>query len=347
MAPVARPAEIEAQAVPDFVLHWVKELNVVRQPIVKLKGGNNNRVYRCGSETNLYVIKGYEECPPGTRNRMKAEVEFLRFAGEAAQEFVPQLIEVDWTRRCVLLEYLSGKTYQYGYVPTEGDLDVVCEFARRINSYRQEAEQLITMNAAEGYIRLTEHLENVSDRIKNMSVEHLPECHKKKAEQLLENIQIRLNKTENQTTTKIERGELSDAINKDSLCISPSDFGFHNAIGNEGSIKFIDFEFAGWDDPAKLVSDFVLQPRIPVRPVPPGLLQNLCPSLTKATLERCALLGPILRIKWLCIILAVLNPNRLERLMAIHTETDVGALIEQRLKLSTNYLNERTPFGLH
>jgi hypothetical protein len=44
-------------------------------------------------------------------------------------------------------------------------------------------------------------------------------------------------------------------------CLSPSDFGFHNVIRrDDGSLCFLDFEHAGWDDPAKLVADFILQP---------------------------------------------------------------------------------------
>ena len=43
--------------------------------------------------------------------------------------------------------------------------------------------------------------------------------------------------------------------------LSPSDFGFHNAkISEGGSIKFLDFEYFGWDDPAKLVGDVLLHP---------------------------------------------------------------------------------------
>jgi hypothetical protein len=42
---------------------------------------------------------------------------------------------------------------------------------------------------------------------------------------------------------------------------SPSDFGSHNALrdGN-GVVTFIDFEYFGWDDPVKLVSDFYWHP---------------------------------------------------------------------------------------
>ena len=47
-------------------------------------------------------------------------------------------------------------------------------------------------------------------------------------------------------------------------CVSPSDFGFHNALREpSGRLRFIDFEYAGWDDPAKLVCDFFCQPAVP------------------------------------------------------------------------------------
>ena len=43
--------------------------------------------------------------------------------------------------------------------------------------------------------------------------------------------------------------------------LSPSDFGFHNARRRpDGRIAFLDFEYFGWDDPAKLTADFLLHP---------------------------------------------------------------------------------------
>ena len=48
-------------------------------------------------------------------------------------------------------------------------------------------------------------------------------------------------------------------------CLSPSDFGFHNAIRRaSGELCFIDFEYAGQDDPAKMACDFLCQPEVPV-----------------------------------------------------------------------------------
>ena len=43
--------------------------------------------------------------------------------------------------------------------------------------------------------------------------------------------------------------------------LSPSDFGFHNAIKTaEGNIIYVDFEYFGRDDPVKLTADFLLHP---------------------------------------------------------------------------------------
>ena len=52
-----------------------------------------------------------------------------------------------------------------------------------------------------------------------------------------------------------------DDVDQANLCLSPSDFGFHNALRCRGDhLVFIDFEYFGWDDPVKLVCDFLLHP---------------------------------------------------------------------------------------
>ena len=65
--------------------------------------------------------------------------------------------------------------------------------------------------------------------------------------------------------TATASGWLNKSLDKEQYCISPSDFGFHNALlKSNGDIKFIDFEYAGFDDPAKITSHFsrIIQTRI-------------------------------------------------------------------------------------
>ena len=62
------------------------------------------------------------------------------------------------------------------------------------------------------------------------------------------------------------------ALDESQRWLSPSDFGFHNALAAPGApLVFLDFEHAGWDDPAKLIADFCNQPDF----IPPENLATL------------------------------------------------------------------------
>ena len=55
--------------------------------------------------------------------------------------------------------------------------------------------------------------------------------------------------------------DFARSLEPEDLTLSLSDFGFHNAIRRtDGRLVFVDFEYFGWDDPVKLVADFLLHP---------------------------------------------------------------------------------------
>ena len=55
--------------------------------------------------------------------------------------------------------------------------------------------------------------------------------------------------------------ELHSAPTPPRRSLSPSDFGFHNALLEaDGRLTFVDFEYFGWDDPVKIVADVMLHP---------------------------------------------------------------------------------------
>ena len=58
-----------------------------------------------------------------------------------------------------------------------------------------------------------------------------------------------------------EFDDFERVLTQEDLTLSPSDFGFHNALEKDsGEIIFHDFEYFGWDDPVKLIVDFSLHP---------------------------------------------------------------------------------------
>ena len=98
--------------------------------------------------------------------------------------------------------------------------------------------------------------------------------------------------------------------------LSPSDFGFHNALRRpDGSVVFLDFEYFGWDDPAKLCSDFCLHPGM-------GLDDNLAARFLRGARaiygaadaqyeSRLAVMRPLCGLCWCMIVLnSFLPPQR-------------------------------------
>ena len=326
---------------PEFAKHWAKELGSSEKSLMQLQGGINNRVFRCGECPNQWVIKGYSPLEQNQRNRMKAEVEFLRYAQLVAPGRIPELIAIDNERRCVILEYINGKSYTKGESPSLNDQEEALLFFHELNTQKEAAKELITMDASEGFLRLTEHMKNIYDRIKSMSSSHLPFNVAKNAEIIIEMLNRKADAMEKHLQGLLVNGEVIDTLDPNLRCVSPSDFGFHNALKTSHGVKFIDFEFAGWDDPAKAKADYILQPKVPV-----NKNKNLSFSgwLKKHHIElelRFNILLCLLRLKWACIILGVLNPKRLQEILSLNDEINLEILVSERIALALNYLSEQ------
>jgi len=309
-----------------------------------MAGGINNLVYRIESARRTVVVKGYPELHPGHRDRLQAEVDFLRYARLVGPSYVPELLHVDVVRRCVVLEHIEGSAYSTGVQPHQSDINAACVFFEHLNRDLSLAKQHLHLAAAEGYLRITEHLNNVEGRIAKMNVDHLEPEQKAIASALLPELRSQVVIARNKTETAIRSGFTEDAIAREHLVVSPSDFGFHNAIRTPSGVRFIDFEFSGWDDPTKAVADYVLQPRIPIKLKLNPLLDRLPLKQRKIAAGRIKILGPVLRLKWVCIILSVLQPDRIKNFLTANTNTDANALIEKRLTSAIKYLEQEVPF---
>jgi thiamine kinase-like enzyme len=109
----------------------------------------------------------------------------------------------------------------------------------------------------------------------------------------------------------------SQELDPNSRTLSPSDFGFHNALLTlHNEIVFLDFEYFGWDDPAKTISDFLLHPAMDL---PLALKQQFaatavqhlahCPGLP----SRVKAFYPLFGLKWCLILLNEFLPDHILR----------------------------------
>ena len=323
---------------PQFALHWATELGSTSFNLNKLQGGINNQVYLCTTERQSWVIKGYPQSKGHQRDRMKAEVQFLNFANEVAPELTPKLIYSHQGYRFVVLEHIEGKAFSEGIPPQADAIATAVQFIQLLNRDTNQARQWVEMDASEGFLCLSEHIVNVHKRLAGMTTEHIPRKSLKMALSLFKNIRTELEIVQEKTNKLIDEGVILDRIDPDKRCISPSDFGFHNAIMTAKGVRFIDFEFAGWDDPAKTTLDFILQPHVPVWGQGSPLSIVWDQELQASIDARCQVLGPILRLKWACIILSALNPSRLSQLLEIRSEEKSSILIQKRLNTAKAYL---------
>ena len=107
-------------------------------------------------------------------------------------------------------------------------------------------------------------------------------------------------------TRAAQLGDPAQELHPARRTLSPSDFGLHNALRSEAGLSFVDFEYFGWDDPAKTLCDFVLHPAMSL---PQDLRQRFASGFLSRFSEadsglprRAATVYPLYAIKW-CLIL--------------------------------------------
>jgi hypothetical protein len=336
---VNKRIKMQEQITPKYVYSWAEELGAHKDSIITLTGGINNLVFRCGNEKDNWVIKTYAEIRKEGQERMRREVSFLSEANSLAPSYSPKLLYADYENCCVVMEFVDGSTFKRGVKPSAQLINNAVDFVKLLNTKETSGGFECVPRAKEGFLKLTEHLENIESRINNMTTSHLEQDMRKKANNLIDRLNIEYDRVRYRVAKTIGTGETMDKIEEAETWLSPGDFGFHNAVFDTKGVRFIDFEFAGMDDPAKTIIDFCLQPRNPVGTDVLHLLEAVERKKVDRVAKRCNELLPILRLKWLCIILSILIPKRADEIITSSIPTK-KVIVEQRLKLAENYYSQ-------
>jgi hypothetical protein len=280
--------------------------------------GGNNRIYRVDSSSGVFALKHYFRHSDDQRDRLSSEFTFLRFAGQAAPNYVPKAYACDQEMGMALYEYVEGM--KCGATPiTWKHVEKATEFFEALNApaFRASASELLT--ASEACFSIVEHLSLVGNRIDRLRKALAePGCDDHEACRFLaelhsfwEELVSDINETASQDRP------IDQPLDDLQRCVSPSDFGFHNALLQaDGSVKFLDFEYAGLDDPAKMAGDFFAQLAVPVPQEFFAEFVLRCMKGIKNPSElvaRAYLLRPIYRVKWCCIAMNVFLPEHMAR----------------------------------
>ncbi|MCP4351299.1 MAG: aminoglycoside phosphotransferase family protein [Desulfobacterales bacterium] len=277
--------------------------------LVPIPGGKNNKVFKLQSNKNTFLLKSYFYHERDKRDRLGNEFSFISFTWGQGIRVVPEPFAIDPPHLIGLYEFAVGSKLCPAEVKKD-HIQQAINFCLDINRVKEKTEAKALPAASEACFSINEHISCVDSRLNRLQKIEGDNTVIREATKF-----IHSELTPVWAEVKDEAGKqaqesgfnLNRCIPPEERCLSPSDFGFHNAIlEKKGFLRFIDFEYAGWDDPAKLVCDFFCQPAVPAPLQYFTMFQNAVAGQfpnTEILCKRIEILLPVYNLKWCCIIM--------------------------------------------
>ena len=316
--------------------------DVLGVPSVEIRpagSGGNSRTYRVEAGETRLLAKWYDDHGRGRTKRQQAEWSFLKFAESRALQNVPRAVARSSSGGVTVMTWLEGRPLDGA--PQKEQVAVAAQFVSDINDAGVEGADVLP-SAAEGGFSFAHHSEILASRTQRLRRLHddgiLPERAAVVVNEIDECHQIWRNCVAGADARLITNLPQSERR------ISPSDFGFHNVlVDRDGGLLFHDFEYAGWDDPAKLVCDFFWQPAVPVDQEHRNMFMMKVlggSSMTAAHRERIGLLDPLFGLRWCCIFLNAFFPDWIRSRGLASRGGNISAIQLERLARAQLYLDE-------
>jgi len=270
----------------------------------RVLGGRNNQIYRVVGSRGTAALKIHFHGPADSRKRWAAEKAFYSHVA-ACKASAPQWLAGEEGLNVSLLTWIEGEPLQTPIRPE--DVAWAGSFLQAINKNASPAI-LPESLASEACFSVQEHILLLEGRIKRMeeASDRSSPLALFMAKQLAPFAKRVFENLKKQPQAEFKKHNFRRIY-------SPGDFGFHNALREKsGRIVFFDFEYAGWDDPAKTVADIFLQPEKPVAAeLLPLFLKNL-PEWGGLE-ERVRIWIPFFAAKWAVILLSAAVPTTDQR----------------------------------
>lgn len=322
-------------------LHELYRQHGISGPITtrRIRAGRNSEVSHLTNADGQWILKRYYKEPNDPRDRMGVEFGFLTFLAGAGARPVPKPLAKDVALGCALYSFLPGE--RPGAITPEL-VTQAASFVVSLDRLRESPGASALPAAADSCSSLREHVALMATRVSRLvAVRREPDTEAAHAF-VAERLQPLCERLQRDLAHEFEDPPLAEPLPHESRILSPSDFGFHNTLLHEGRLSFVDFEYAGWDDPAKLACDFICQPELPVSEVQG---RQFCDELSAqlshgdAIGHRVRKLLPVHRLKWCCILLNELRmEDRKRRLHA--TGVEPAGLLAVQLAKAQRYFDE-------
>ncbi|MDP6442633.1 MAG: aminoglycoside phosphotransferase family protein [Pirellulaceae bacterium] len=316
---------------PPATLDLLAGLGLQDPGFYRATGGRNNRVYCAVVGERRVAVKEYFHHPSDSRDRLESEYSFCRFADAIGLSAAPTPLARDSDNYVGVYEWVAGRKLAGQKIGAD-HVRQAAQFVADLNEPRHRPHANNLPAASEACFSIRSHWERVARRVARLTAFEPPSSagvHHDMRRWVATALEPVILRFEEDT-----RPEDDAEIPGDERLISPSDFGFHNCLERDDStLAFLDFEYAGWDDPAKMVCDFFCQIEEPVsRDYMDELLTISCRHTADvdALRARVKRLLPLYVAKWCCIALNEFLPPGAARRQFGAART--GAIEEHELK---------------
>lgn len=302
--------------------------------------GGNNQLFHISNGMEDFILKKYFSHKNDLRKRLENEYKFLELAQDVARPFIPLPLAKNLIEGVALYEFIRGDKLTKD-TPISSDLiEQAANFIYFLNKNTDSTHRDLP-DASEACFSIQSHINTIDQRLNQLIRSG---SNKIEFRYLLQDImkiweltKVEIYESCSQNSIAIDRILLSNE-----RILSPSDFGFHNVlILKNRMVKFVDFEYAGIDDPAKLICDFFNQVQIPVDK---KLFQSFIEiafrdrSDIKTLAVRSKILMNAYSIKWCSIVLNIFLPDNLERRLFSNPNLDINYLLESQISKARKIL---------
>jgi len=283
------------------------------EALEEIGGGRNSRVYRLNVQpSHSYALKAYFRHASDKRARMRTEFDSLGFLWGCGVRNIPKPVIASPEYDFAIYEWVEGRrigAQDVTDVTIHAATSFLCHLAGLCN---QPGSGLLGM-ASEACFSGPALIENLRSRLEPL----LSRDDDADLQAFLSSEFIPSFDRISDWSREHAGASFDVELSKEGRILSPSDFGFHNALQTPtGEVFFLDFEYFGWDDPAKTISDFLLHPAMALssaskRQFAALATQNL--SLRNNLARRVRAFYPLFGLKWCLILLNEFLPEQLLR----------------------------------
>lgn len=277
--------------------------------ISPVSGGRNSRVSRVDTRHGVFALKQYPPASDG-RDRLGSEANALQWMARHGIDIVPRVIAIDRSENCVLLSWIDGARVSE---VTAADIDQAIGFLEKLEHLRRTDPLCTAQLASEACLSGREIEHQIRARLADLrELEDEPLLQAFLQGEFTEAFEVNRARARQRLSSAHISFDADLVADKRSLV--PSDFGFHNALRDEGGrLAFLDFEYFGWDDPVKLVADTLLHPAVPVADDLLAQFKAAAEALFGSDPDfstRLKALHPLFILRWSLILLNEFHPAR-------------------------------------